>query len=46
MGLNEDNEDAAYVLGRLFSVLESVQTDANPELNSEIARGNHPGSLF
>lgn len=25
MGLNEDRNDIAYVLGRLFSVLESIQ---------------------
>lgn len=30
MGLNEDCNDAAYVLGRLFSVLEAIQKDANP----------------
>ena len=32
MGLNEESQDTAYVLGRLFSVLESIQMEANPEL--------------
>lgn len=36
MGLNEDCNDTAYVLGRLFSVLESIQTDANPGIKSTI----------
>ena len=36
MSLNEECNDAAYVLGRLFSVLESIQTDANPEIKSTI----------
>lgn len=36
MGLNEKNKDTAYVLGRLFSVLESVQKDANPGINVTI----------
>lgn len=29
MGLNEKSDDTAYVLGRLFAVLESIQIDAN-----------------
>ena len=36
MGLNEASKDTAYVLGRLFSVLESVQTDANPGIKATI----------
>lgn len=36
MGLNESNEEAAYILGRLFSVLESIQTDANPGIKATI----------
>ena len=36
MGLNEENKDTAYVLGRLFSVLESIQMDANPGIKSTI----------
>lgn len=31
MGLNEDRNDIAYVLGRLFSVLESIQKEAKPD---------------
>ena len=36
VGLNEECSDAAYVLGRLFSVLESIQREANPEIKSTI----------
>ena len=37
MELNyEEKESKAYVLGRLFAVLESVQTDANPGINATI----------
>ena len=36
MGLNEGSMDEAYVLGRLFAVLESIQQDANPGLNATI----------
>lgn len=36
MGLNEKSCDRAYVLGRLFSVLEAVQMDANPGINATI----------
>lgn len=36
MGLNEERSDAPYVLGRLFSVLESIQEAASPGLNSTI----------
>ena len=36
MGLNEDCNDAAYVLGRLFSVLEAIQKEANPSITSTI----------
>ncbi len=36
MGLNEDSRDTAYVLGRLFSVLESVQMEANPGIKATI----------
>ena len=30
------SEDQAYVLGRLFAVLESIQQDANPGINTTI----------
>lgn len=36
MGLNEESNDIAYVLGRLFSVLESIQLDANPGIQATI----------
>ena len=36
MGLNEDSRDTAYVLGRLFSVLESIQMEANPGIKATI----------
>lgn len=32
----EDCNDAAYVLGRLFSVLEAIQKDANPAITTTI----------
>lgn len=34
--LNEESCYAPYVLGRLFSVLEAVQADANPGINATI----------
>ncbi len=36
MGLKEDSQEIAYTLGRLFSVLESIQLDANPDINTTI----------
>lgn len=36
MALNEQCNDQAYVLGRLFSVLESIQLDANPGIKATI----------
>ena len=36
MGLNEESKEPAYVLGRLFSVLESIQLDANPGIKATI----------
>lgn len=36
MGLNEESNDIAYVLGRLFSVLESIQADASPGVQATI----------
>ncbi|MDO4470678.1 MAG: type I-C CRISPR-associated protein Cas8c/Csd1 [Bacillota bacterium] len=36
MGLNEESNEIAYVLGRLFSVLESIQADANPGIQATI----------
>lgn len=36
MGLNEACEETSYVLGRIFAVLESIQKDANPGINTTI----------
>ena len=36
MGLDVNNTDKAYVLGRMFAVLEAIQIDANPGINSTI----------
>ena len=36
MALNEASNDTPYVLGRLFSVLEAVQSAANPGINATI----------
>ena len=36
MGLNEGCEESAYVLGRLFAVLETIQKDANSGINATI----------
>lgn len=36
MALNEESTNTAYVLGRLFSVLEQIQEEANPNINSTI----------
>lgn len=36
MGLNEASNETAYLLGRLFSVLELIQMDANPGIKSTI----------
>ena len=36
MSLNPQSENRPYVLGRLFSVLEKAQQDANPGINTTI----------
>ncbi len=36
VGLNEQCQDVAYVLGREFAVLEAIQEDANPGINTTI----------
>lgn len=52
MGLNQENNDTAYVLGRLFAVLESIQEEANPGINATIkdkyfnAACANPASVF
>lgn len=52
MALNEQNRNEGYLLGRLFSLLEKAQEDANPGINSTIrdryfgAASASPGSVF
>ena len=52
VSLNEDSNNRAYVLGRLFAVLEKAQRDANPGINSTIkdryftSACATPGSVF
>lgn len=36
VSLNQDSNHEAYVLGRLFSVLEAIQSDANPGIDATI----------
>lgn len=36
MGLNKDCDEVAYILGRLFSVLETIQKEANPSITTTI----------
>lgn len=36
VGLNQETDDAAYVLGRTFAVLEAIQEEANPGINATI----------
>lgn len=36
MALNEACNDIAYILGREFAVLESIQKEANPNINATI----------
>lgn len=36
VGLNQETNDAAYVLGRVFAVLEEIQEEANPGINTTI----------
>lgn len=36
MSLEENCNDTPYILGRLFSILESIQKDANPTISSTI----------
>lgn len=52
VGLNENNKDTSYLLGRLFSLLEKVQRDALGNVNATIrdryfgAASATPGSVF
>lgn len=52
MALNEQNRNNGYMLGRLFSLLEKAQEDANPGINATIrdryfgSASASPGSVF
>lgn len=52
MGLNENTNEKAYVLGRIFAVLEAVQKDANWGINTTIkdryynSASTTPASVF
>lgn len=52
MSLNEESGDKIYLLGRLFSVLEKLQTDANSGIKATIAEkylasaGSTPAKIF
>ncbi|HEX2985394.1 MAG TPA: type I-C CRISPR-associated protein Cas8c/Csd1 [Caproiciproducens sp.] len=52
VSLNEESNNRAYVLGRMFAVLEKAQRDANPGINSTIkdryftSACATPGSVF
>lgn len=52
MALNRKNTNTAYMLGRLFALLEKAQQDANPGINSTIkdryfgSASAMPGSVF
>lgn len=36
VGLNQETNDTAYILGRMFAVLENIQEEANPGINATI----------
>jgi CRISPR-associated protein Csd1 len=52
VGLNTENRNAGYMLGRLFALLEKAQEDANPGINATIrdryfgSASASPGSVF
>lgn len=52
VGLNENTNEKAYVLGRTFAVLEAIQEDANPGINTTIkdryynSASTTPASVF
>lgn len=52
MSLNETSNNKAYLLGRLFSVLEKAQVDANRGIKSTISEkylssaSSTPGKIF
>ena len=52
VGLNENTNERAYVLGRIFAVLEAIQEEANPGINATIkdryynSASTTPASVF
>lgn len=52
VGLNTENRNAGYMLGRLFALLEKAQENANPGINATIrdryfgSASASPGSVF
>ena len=52
VGLNENTNEKAYVLGRIFAVLEAIQEEANPGINTTIkdryynSASTTPASVF
>lgn len=50
--LDKENNDCAYILGRLFSLLEEIQSKANPDINSTIrdkyftSASSSPATIF
>lgn len=52
MGLNLETDNKAYILGRLFAVLEKAQQDANPGIKATIrdkyftSACSNPGTVF
>lgn len=52
VALNPDSTNVPYTLGRLFAVLEAIQSDANPDINATIrdryfnAAAAIPASVF
>ena len=52
MGLDKENADVGYRLGRLFAVLEKIQQEANPGINATIrdkfyaAASSTPATVF
>lgn len=52
VGLNQETNDTAYVLGRVFALLEAIQKEANPGINATVrdryfnSACTNPGTVF
>lgn len=50
--LNQETKDTAYILGRMFAILEGIQEEANPGINATIrdryfnSACSNPGAVF